>query len=34
MGLAFTVAQSFAVGPTVKRLGERRSILLGLTVSA
>ena len=34
MGLAFAVAQGLAVGPTVKRLGERRSILLGLTVSA
>ena len=33
MGMAFAVAQGLAVGPTVKRLGERRSILLGLTVS-
>lgn len=34
MGLAVAVAQGTVVGPIVKRLGERRSILLGLATSA
>lgn len=34
MGVCTALAQGFLVGPTVKRLGERRSVLLGLAVSA
>lgn len=33
MGVSTALSQGLLVGPTVKRLGERRSILLGLTVS-
>lgn len=34
MGLLAAIAQGMLVGPAVKRLGERRSILLGLAVGA
>lgn len=33
IGVCTALAQGFLVGPIVKRLGERRSVLLGLTVS-
>ena len=33
MGISFALSQGLLVGPVVKRLGERRSILVGLTTS-
>jgi DHA1 family tetracycline resistance protein-like MFS transporter len=33
MGVCFALSQGLLVGPVVKRLGERRSILVGLTTS-
>jgi MFS transporter, DHA1 family, tetracycline resistance protein len=33
IGVCTALAQGFLVGPIVKRIGERRSVLLGLTVS-